>query len=385
VTEVSGANEIAGNLRRLREARGLSQDSLAEASGLSRAGYRNLEAGESEPRAATVMALARALDTTPADLLRASPSLPPARFRSAKRLKEREQLLIRVARELEAYAQLEEVVPDQTARFNPNAYDPGAGTPIERASSAAVKVRKAFGLNDGEPVHDICGLLEGNGIKVLRLPIATEGFFGLSVIDRPWGPAVAVNVWDRITVERWIFTAAHELGHLVLHHDDFDASCSDEVPENEKEADLFAACFLMPKQAFLDEWELASGLPLFDRVLKVKRAFRVSYRTVLHRLGELGYPNVWPRFVAQAQRQTGRRLLRTDEPAPMDAAEFLAGVGAAPARREPDQLSGSDFVVDRRQRLVRKAIQGELISMGRAAEILGLSFVEMRQLAASWA
>jgi Zn-dependent peptidase ImmA (M78 family) len=331
------------------------------------------------------MALARALDTTPADLIRAAPPLPPARFRSAKRLKEREQLLIRVARELGAYAQLEQVVPDQTARFDADAYDPGAGSPIERASIAAAKVRQAFGLTDGEPVRDICGLLEGNGIKVLRLPIATEGFFGLSVIDHPWGPAVAVNVWDRITVERWIFTAAHELGHLVLHHADFDANCSDEVPENEKEADLFAACFLMPKQAFLDEWEEASGLPLFDRVLKVKRVFRVSYRTVLHRLGELGYPNVWPRFVAQAQRQTGRRLLRTDEPAPMDAAEFQAGVGAAPARREPDQLTGSDFVVDRRQRLVRNAFQGELISMGRAAEILGLSLAEMRQLAASWA
>ncbi len=378
-------NELSSNLRRLREAKGLSQDALAEAAGLSRAGYRNLEAGESEPRAATVMALARALDTSPADLIRAAPPLPPARFRSAKRLKEREQLLIRVARELEAYAQLEEVVRDQTARFDADAYDPGAGSPIERASSAAAKVRQAFGLTDGEPVRDICGLLEGNGIKVLRLPIATEGFFGLSVIDHPWGPAVAVNVWDRITVERWIFTAAHELGHLVLHHADFDANCSDEVPENEKEADLFAACFLMPKQAFLDEWEQASGLPLFDRVLKVKRVFRVSYRTVLHRLGELGYPNVWPRFVAQAQRQTGRRLLRTDEPAPMDAAEFQAGVGAAPARREPDQLTGSDFMVDRRQRLVRKAFQGELISMGRAAEILGLSLPEMRQLAASWA
>ncbi len=378
-------NQLSGNLRRLRAARGLSQDSLAEAAGLSRAGYRNLEAGETEPRAATVLSLARALDVSPADLLRPAPPLPRARFRSTARLREREQLLIRVARELESYVQLEELVRDHGTRFDPGAYDPGPGTPIERASRAAGKVRAAFELNGCQPVCDISGLLEGNGVKVLRLPIATEGFFGLSVIDPRWGPAIAVNVWERITVERWIFTAAHELGHLVLHHADFDPSRSDEVPENEKEADLFAACFLMPEQAFLDEWEQASGLPLYDRVLKVKRIFRVSYRTVLHRLGELGYPAVWPIFLTQARRQTGRRLLRTDEPAPMDAAEFQRGVGAAPARREPDQLSESDFVVERRQRLVRKAFQGDLISMGRAAEILGLPLAEMRKLAAAWA
>jgi hypothetical protein len=30
------------------------------------------------------------------------------------------------------------------------------------------------------------------------------------------GPAVVVNVWGRLSVERWIFTAAHELGHLMI-------------------------------------------------------------------------------------------------------------------------------------------------------------------------
>ncbi|MDR9769423.1 hypothetical protein [Acetomicrobium sp.] len=34
------------------------------------------------------------------------------------------------------------------------------------------------------PIHDICGLLEKAGIKILILPIASEGFFGLSINDK---------------------------------------------------------------------------------------------------------------------------------------------------------------------------------------------------------
>lgn len=381
---MASLNDFTGNLRRLREAAGLSQGDLAERAGLSRIGYRNLEAGGSEPRTSTVLALARALHVDPTELLRRAPQLPRARFRSAKRVNEREQLLVRVAGELEAYGQLEQVVNEADGRFRPEACDPGEGDPIDRAARAAALARETLGLPAGQAVGDICGIFETHGIKVLKLPVATEGFFGLSVIDPVWGPAIAVNVWDRITVERWIFTAAHELGHLILHRADFEPERSDEVPDNEKEADLFAACFLMPAESFDEEWQQSAGLPLYDRVLKIKRIFRVSYRTVLYRLVERRYKDIWPIFLAEAKRREGRPLLKTDEPAPMEPGEFQAGVGADPARREPSQLSGFDFVADRKQRLVRKAVQDELISFGRGAEILGLSLAQMRQLAASW-
>jgi hypothetical protein len=46
--------------------------------------------------------------------------------------------------------------------------------------------------------------------------------------------------------------------------------------------------------------------------MKIKRIFRVSYRTVLHRLDERGVPDVWRRFMAQARSRLGRSLTRTD-------------------------------------------------------------------------
>ncbi|CAB3396215.1 ImmA/IrrE family metallo-endopeptidase [Kyrpidia spormannii] len=86
-----------------------------------------------------------------------------------------------------------------------------------RAIAAAEKAREKLGLKKKEAVRDIVGLLESAGIKVYSIICASDGFFGLSVAQEDGGPAIVVNAWDRISVERRIFSAAHELGHLLLH------------------------------------------------------------------------------------------------------------------------------------------------------------------------
>jgi Zn-dependent peptidase ImmA (M78 family)/DNA-binding XRE family transcriptional regulator len=375
--------DISKNLIRLRDAQSRSQEQVAEAAQISLAGYRKIESGESEPRSSTVLALARALSVKPGELLRPAPPLPVARFRSTKRMRERELLLMEVAKQLEGYAELEALL-DQQKAFRPGDFAANDVDAAHRPIEAASRVRAAFNLEDDEPIHDICGLLEDHGIKVLRLRVASEGFFGLSVADGSAGPAIAVNAWERISVERWIFTAAHELGHLVLHAADFNPAEATEQPEHEREADQFAAHFLMPQASFVKEWEQAKGLPLYDRVLKVKRIHRVSYMTVLYRLHELGRPEIWALFKAQAKRRTGKPLLKTDEPVALDPGAFLGQAVEARKGDEPMQLSEYDFLMDRRQRLVRDALEGDVISIGRAAEILGVTLRSMRQIAGSW-
>src|SRR5207245_1218913 len=120
------------------------------------------------------------------------------------------------------------------------------------------------------------------GVKVCAMRIASDAFFGLSVAKSDGGPAIAVNVWDRISVERWIFTAAHELGHLLLHFSAYDVARTAEDKSEENEANQFASHFLMPDDVFRSEWDEARGHGLVDRVFKVKRIFHVSYRTVLY-------------------------------------------------------------------------------------------------------
>jgi transcriptional regulator with XRE-family HTH domain len=60
---------IGENLRRFREAAGLSQAQLAERAGLSVRSIQNWEQGQRTPRAALLLPLAQALDVGLAQLL----------------------------------------------------------------------------------------------------------------------------------------------------------------------------------------------------------------------------------------------------------------------------------------------------------------------------
>lgn len=374
---------IAENVRRLRYEKGLTQDEVAAASGLSRAGYRNIEIGKSIPRADTLAAIARALEVAVRQLVTPVPSLERVRFRSFKRLKTRGQILARVGRWLEDFNALEEMLDDRQPFGLRNRVRDSRADP-ERL---AARVRKTLGLFPTEPIRDICGLLESHGVKVLPVEIASDAFFGLSVAPDDGGPAIIVNTWERISVERWIFTAAHELGHLLLHLNEYDVSEQDEGERQEKEANVFASHLLMPNEVFRREWEDARGLPLVGRVLKVKRMFRVSYRTVLYRLAEASEnpSEIWKRFQIQYKQRHGRTLLKEDEPRTLAADEFRASVSETLRADEPDNLSPSDFQEDRLHRLIRQAVEEGAISMSRAAEVLDLTLRDMRQLANAWA
>ncbi len=376
---------IATNLKRLRHAKAFTQEYVADKAGITRAAYRSIEAGRSDPRVRTLQAIACAMDVDIQYLVAPARGLRAVRFRSHKRLRSRGQILVEVARWLGDYDELEgalgERVADRLAAFTLGE-TPGA----DRAVVAAAQLREHFGVPAGEPIRDICGLLEAQGVKVGQLRVASHDFFGLSVAAADGGPAVVVNTWDRIPVERWIFTAAHELGHLVLHLADYDVGDTDEPEEHERQANAFAAAFLMPEPAFREAWDATYGRSLVDRVLQVKRAFRVSYRTVLHRLSGSGLVqgNIWARFQQDYQQRHGRTLLRADEPEALARDAFRAGFPEHLAATEPEHLSRVDFPGDRLARLVRRAVEGGQISLGRAAEILRISLRDMRELSSSW-
>jgi Zn-dependent peptidase ImmA (M78 family)/transcriptional regulator with XRE-family HTH domain len=374
---------LDANLKMWRLDRGLTQAEVAERAELSLAGYQRMEQGRSAPRPESLGRIARALGVREADLLRERRRLRQVRFRAHKRLKTRDAVLADVGRWLTDFASLEEMLGDEAGyRFSRVARRfRGRARGAQRAREAAQAAREAVGLGEGELVRDICGLLEDHGVKVLARPVLSDAFFGLSVGPADGGPAVVVNVWDRIPVERWIFSAAHELGHLILHLDAFDAERVEEDEDEEREANEFASHFLMPQATFESEWNQASGHAFVHRVLKVKRIFRVSWKTVAYRVQEMeGDPGVWQRFYAQYKRFYGKSLSGKHEP---DAVEGHA-FSAQRAAEEPAQLHASDFVLDRLERLVRRALEEERITLSRAAAILGLDVRGMRQLHTAW-
>jgi Zn-dependent peptidase ImmA (M78 family) len=95
-------------------------------------------------------------------------------------------------------------------------------------------------------------------------------------------------------VYRWRFTAAHELGHLVLHGDTAPGDT-----QHEREADTFAAEFLTPRDSILSE--LPARLDL-RRLVELQQVWGVSVSSLLYRCREVGL------LSGQAAGRAWRRL-----------------------------------------------------------------------------
>ena len=362
---------IAENLRRVREAKGVSDIDLAKKASLSLDDYRSMEEGKSTPSLAALGAVALGLDVPLRHLVEKVRPLSKVRFRAKKHLLEREQILADVSRWFYSFSEIEAMLNDHPHNKLAKIHEKrlAGDDPIE----AAALVRRELGIQGDEPIYNIRTLLESSGIKVGEVKLPSSTFWGLSIVDEKRGPAVVINTWEKISGERWIFTAAHELGHLVLHSSDYSPEQVEESDDHEEEADKFAAAFLMPSSAFDREWDSTIGLAFVDRVMKIKLIFNVSYQTVLVRLGDK-YPKdtkLWPRFRGQYKSRYGKSLPRSTEPEPLSKEPFS---GQYPI----------NFAAARLNKLVRKAVEKGEISVARGAEVLEISLHEMRELMNSW-
>jgi len=379
--------ELAINLMRLRKLNNLTQQDVADAAGISRVAYRNLEKGDAEPRQGTLQALAKALNASAFDLLAPLPQLKSLRYRTNKEMSEQEraqgnQIVVRAGNWLHDFNELESMLDNKKPSLLKQARK---GTKPE---NAAAKLRKDLlgESSNCDCVPDICELLENAGVKIFMCNFNVSELFGLSIGKADGGPAMAINTGKKISVERQIFSIAHELGHLMLHKDTYGKEPAELSDEQEHEADRFAASFLMPEKQFIAEWNENRGLHWVDAVLKTKRHFKVSYQAVLHQLIDLGKaesPAVYKKFRADYEARYGQKLHWKEEP-PSPLSYRTAGGSPARLSEEPRHLDPLDLMEDRLGSLVRDALDQELITISRAAEILDILIEEMRERVKSW-
>ncbi|MCO5992681.1 ImmA/IrrE family metallo-endopeptidase [Actinoallomurus sp. WRP9H-5] len=105
----------------------------------------------------------------------------------------------------------------------------------------------------------------------------TVDAFSTSSLPRPI-VVLTPNRFDDVYRHR--FTAAHELGHLVLHGD---AAAGD--MRQEREADAFAAEFLTPRDSILPDLPIRADL---RRLAELRQVWGVSVDSLLYRCRELG-------------------------------------------------------------------------------------------------
>jgi len=176
----------------------------------------------------------------------------------------------------------------------------------------------------------------------------------------------------RTSIERIIFSAAHELGHLVLHPQLFTVT-EDEVDESrkyEQEANKFAGRFLVPSNELTRIWreDRLHRLLLFDALLLLKRVFHVSFACLFYRVKDLG-------------------LATKDQAVFVNEVKARLGItGKAKVEElEPEALESTAlYRTTRFQTLVRSAFLQDLIGVSKVAELFQVSVEMAQEETAKW-
>ncbi|MFC0225661.1 helix-turn-helix domain-containing protein [Serratia aquatilis] len=272
-------------LTEAREAKGLTMADLARLLDVSRQAISAFEKGLKSPSFDTLSQISRVLGFPERFFLsmNSSPTIDGAvHFRSRSTTSKKERLMGRtkgrwvslILNEMTRYATLPETnLPD----FEIPDFEFLTKADIEEL---ATQVRRFWGLGDG-PIRSLTQLLENNGIVVANIH-SGEKVDAFSF----WSESTPIVVIDKSkTAVRMRFSIAHELGHLVMHKAVDDDYLEDKELFNkvERQADYFAACFLMPANSFSNEY-FSPSLP---SLIKMKERWIASIAAITHRASSL--------------------------------------------------------------------------------------------------
>jgi Zn-dependent peptidase ImmA (M78 family)/DNA-binding XRE family transcriptional regulator len=201
---------------------------------------------------------------------------------------------------------------------------------------AAATLRRLWGLGNA-PIPNLIHLLESKGVRVFSLvdEIREVDAFCTWYESKPF---VFLNTLK--SAERSRFDAAHELGHLVrdvytLQHGDAHS------PEMERQADAFAAAFLMPRESVTANQPPAYTL---NYLIKLKHYWGVSLAALAYRYNALGLVSEWN--YRSVCIDIAKKGYRTREPEPME--------------RETSQLMSKVFEILQQQKKGRRDIAAHL-------------------------
>ncbi len=272
-------------LRVARELRCLTQTELARKTsslgggrGVTPAAISQFELGASKPSLQTISSLVAVLGLDPEFLTVHATDTEldlPAFFRSLRVTPARQR---KRARNLAQLVHRLAVVVSCNVSFGKREVpkilcDPFSDVDGRRrqAENAAEHVRHLWAVPPG-PIADVVGTIEQHGVIFARLTLHDERIdaFSVDFSDHP----VAVLAADKNKWDRSRFDAAHELGHLVMH------SAVVGIPEAERQANEFAAAFLMPASDVRTELPMRAD---WAHLLNLKRRWGASVASLLYR------------------------------------------------------------------------------------------------------
>ena len=367
------ADTLGGRLREQRMAIGLTVQQLAQQVGVNRNTIMNYESDKTEPSVNDLVRLAATLGCDLTDLLPGMPraQVPRFAFRAHKVLSTDPHIKATARKYLRAYMDIEEILGTKlTLRLSRYHLEVDAPHLERRIAGLANRVRKSCGIRDCGP-DNIVAVLEDLGVRCLFFHYDGRGLDGLSTLQDEMC-LMMLRIRDT-GIERTISSAAHELGHLVLHQQVFTEEPAEEGHERnyEKEAQLFAGYFLVPSDDLLGIWEEEGlyRLPPVHALLLLKRIFRVSFWFLYERVKQEGLvpPNEYPRLIAAVKRlldMRGRAKMEELEPELLPRAMLQRST--------------------RFERLVRSAFLQGKIGIAKVAEMLQIPVEKAKEKTAKW-
>jgi len=370
--DMAAGLELGKQIRKHRLAVEMQISQLAKILGVSRNTIANYENGKTEPATGDLSRIANALGCRIVDFFseEAEALAPRFAFRAHKALKKNTSLTVAARKYLQAYAEIEKITGTRLlSKYRQFEFEPDE-TPLEQwIEMAADKTREICGSRDGGP-ENIVSVLENLGIRSLFFQTDADGLDGLSARQ---GDMSLIMIREREqSIERTIFSAVHELAHLVLHPHLFTISSdrNNDERDYEKEANLFAGCYLVPTGDLIELWneERLNKLPLVHALILLKKAFRVSFWCLYERIKQLGLAELeYPKLIIQT-----KRLLNIRGKAKMEELE--------PDPLPKDMLQEST----RFARLVRSAYIQENLGIAKVAELFQVTVDRAKEITAKW-
>jgi Zn-dependent peptidase ImmA (M78 family)/DNA-binding XRE family transcriptional regulator len=279
-----------------RESRGINQKDLAEKLGLSQGTLSKIEMGLLPVSKEVLNGLSKELHYPPSFF-----SMEMEIYRGVSLHRKRLTLAQKKLNQIDAWSNIVRLhIHKLTEAIEINVNLPHIDENEIRTQSPNIVAQslRAFWKVPKGTIKNMSALLEKNGIIVVPIDFGTKLIDGLSIsfVDIP--PIILIN--KNIPGDRYRFTLAHELGHLLLH--------TYPTETMEEEANLFASEFLTPEieiKPYLD-------YPSIERLIELKRYWKVSIASLLVRAMQLN--NITDRQYRYMWMKISKLGYKTKEP-----------------------------------------------------------------------
>ncbi len=244
------------------------------------------------------------------------------------------------------------------------------------------QLRSLWNLGN-DPIQDLQYTLESNGIIVTGFDVhesKIDAFSQRVMMRQNEVCIIAINQGEK-PEGRIRFDMAHELAHILIHpwSEDLDCISKDEFKQREKQANMFASAFLLPRDSF------AKDVQAYPTDLKyylwLKKKWKVSVQAMIYRSHQLNI--ISTNQYQYMMRQVSKNGWRQSEP---DDAPYYLGEnifqGAIDLLKEEGILSVngilnlfSDFGIDLYPTEIEQLLHidsGTLVPEGGRGQIIHL-------------